>query len=66
MSLKGFHVLFILLAVLCTLGFAAWCFLLGQDVAGGRAMGFFSGILGLGLACYGVWFVRKKADRLIL
>lgn len=57
--------LFIVLAVLCTLGFAAWCLLTTYEFPGVREMGYGSGILGLGLSIYGIWFVYKKAGKLI-
>lgn len=65
MSLKGFHVLFIILSVLCTLGFAAWCFLTPYEFPGVRTTGYVSGALGVGLSLYGAWFVWKKAGKLI-
>ena len=64
MSLKHFHVVFIALAILCSLGFAAWALLVPAPQAGIRSLGWFSGVLGVGLAIYGVWFLRK-ARRII-
>lgn len=68
MSLKSFHVFFIVLAVLSSLGFAVWTFTKGgAEVASGLgAMGIFSGLAGVGLAVYGVWFVVCKSGRLIV
>lgn len=65
MSLKAFHVVFILLSILCTVGFAAWAMV--EDDAGLllRGAGVFSGILGVALAGYGYWFVTRKAGRII-
>ena len=60
MSLKHFHILFILLAVLCTLVFAAWALLLPGMGAGIRGMGWFSGALGIFLLGYGGWFLKKS------
>ena len=69
MSLKGFHIVFIFLAVLVSLLFGAWA--LGTDAgrsAGVLVMwsGISSGILGVALAGYGVWFVKKKAGKIII
>jgi high-affinity Fe2+/Pb2+ permease len=68
MSLKHFHVVFILLAVACSLGFALWSFLgAGSHLEEGvRIAGVLSGICGAGLACYGVWFLTKKSKSIII
>ncbi|MFV1994995.1 MAG: hypothetical protein ACC661_06130 [Verrucomicrobiales bacterium] len=69
MSLKVFHVFFIVLSVLCTLGFAAWVMLAPQDEAtetGLHFAGAISAVLGLGLAIYGYWFVTRKASDIIV
>lgn len=59
MSLKHFHVLFIVLAAAFCLAFAAWALTgLGRTVEI-RGMGAFSAVLGVGLAVYGVYFFRK-------
>ncbi len=64
MSLKHFHILFIVVAALFCLAFGAWA-LLARDVESAiRGMGMFSVALGLALAGYGVWF-RKKSRRVI-
>lgn len=64
MSLRGFHVLFISLAVLCTVGFALWTLFSGADSNTGavRIVGMISGFAGLGLGIYGVWFYKKKLN----
>lgn len=66
MSLKGFHILFIVLAILCMTGFAAWTFLADGNGALLRAAGVASGALGVALTFYGYWFVTKKSKRLII
>ena len=68
MSLKSFHIFFIAMAVLSSLGFCVWAFTLGGAAPGSAIglMGIGSGVLGVGLAIYGVWFVVKKARQLIL
>jgi hypothetical protein len=68
MSLKSFHVFFIVLAVLSSLGFALWAFTRGgAELASGLgATGVFSALMGVALAVYGVWFVVYKSGRLIV
>ncbi|MBL9154871.1 MAG: hypothetical protein JNK37_20490 [Verrucomicrobiales bacterium] len=64
MSLKHFHVLFIVLAALFCLAFGAWALLVAGQGAEVRGMGIFSIILGGILAYYGAYFF-KKARRII-
>ena len=61
MSLKAFHVFFVIVSTLSALGFGAWA--IGDYLRTGR-----SGVLALGvlsfvaaalLVWYGLWFVRK-------
>ena len=68
MSLKSFHIFFIVMAVLSSLGFSAWAFTAGDAATteGLRLMGIGSGAIGVALAVYGVWFVVKKSGRLIV
>ena len=61
MSLKAFHIFFIVLAVLLSAGCAAWGFASGMAPAFGLTC---SG-LAAALLIYGVWFV-KKSRKLIL
>ncbi len=66
MSLKTFHVFFIVIAALLSLGFCAWTFLASGGVAQDmRAGGIASGVIGLALAGYGFWFVSVKYARMI-
>jgi len=63
MSLKGFHILFIILAFLCSAGFWAWA-VLDADRAtelGITTMGNFSGSLAIVLFFYGIWFAAVKS-----
>ncbi len=69
MSLKEFHPFFIFLAALFSVAFAGWVFFSGDEQMEGmviRVSGAFSGLLGVVLAVYGVWFVRKKAPKLFV
>jgi cytochrome c biogenesis protein CcdA len=57
MSIKIIHILFITVASLFTLGFAAWVFATGRVE---KWMGIVSGIAGIALVIYGVAFIRKS------
>ncbi len=63
MSLKGFHILFIVLAFLCSVGFWAWAVLNVERAAemGAVALGNLSGSLAIALLAYGLWFVIRKS-----
>jgi O-antigen ligase len=66
MSLKGFHILFIVLAFLCSAGFWAWV-VLDADRAtelGVRTLGNLSGSLAIALFFYGLWFVIVKSKKI--
>ncbi|MEQ1851113.1 MAG: hypothetical protein ABMA01_05910 [Chthoniobacteraceae bacterium] len=61
MSLKIFHIFFIIVSTLLCAGVAWWC--MSNDVA--RGYGYlFAGVAAL-LPVYGVWFLRKTS-KLIL
>ncbi len=68
MSLKSFHIVFIVLATLSLLGFALWAFTRGatEHGSGLGIMGGISALAGLTLAVYGVWFIVRKSGRLIV
>ncbi len=61
MSLKSFHIFFIVISVLCCLGFGAWAIL--DFVTTGAATNLFLGSVSLlfsvVLVGYGFWFLRK-------
>lgn len=59
MSLKQFHIVFIVLAVLTSVGFSVWAFTRYQADTGVLLMGGVSAVAALGLAVYGVWFLKK-------
>ena len=68
MSLKGFHVVFIIFSTLLALGIGAWC--VWVDLVEGApiylAGAICSFVVALALVVYGVWFYRKmKRLRLI-
>ena len=61
MSLKAFHIVFIVFSMALTLGFGVWA---TRDFS--QSGSFVHLLLGMGsfigsvvLACYGVWFLRK-------
>lgn len=63
MSLKGFHILFIVLAFLCSAGFWGWTVLDAERAQelGVVAVGNFSGSLAIALFVYGIWFAAVKS-----
>jgi hypothetical protein len=68
MSLRGFHIVFIVFSTLLALGTGGWC--IWVDLVEGAPV-FLAGAVGsflaaIGLIVYGVWFYRKmKRLRLI-
>jgi hypothetical protein len=61
MSLKGFHIVFIVFSTLLALGIGAWCIWVnlveGESVYLAGAI--FSFVTAVALIVYGVWFYRK-------
>ena len=61
MSLKGFHIVFIVFSTLLALGCGAWCIWInlveGAPVFIAGAIASF--IVAIALVVYGVWFYRK-------
>jgi hypothetical protein len=61
MSLKGFHIVFIIFSTLLALGIGAWCIWVnlveGEPVYLAGAI--FSFLAAVALMVYGVWFYRK-------
>jgi hypothetical protein len=68
MSLRGFHIVFIVFSTLLALGVGGWC--IWVDLVEGAPV-FLAGavcsfVVAIGLIVYGVWFYRKmKRLRLI-
>jgi hypothetical protein len=56
MSLKAFHVIFIILATLLAAGCALWAYV-NQAAA---AFGIISAIVAVTLVIYGIWFLKKS------
>ena len=68
MSLKGFHIVFIIFSTLLALGIGAWC--VWVDLVEGASIylagAICSFVVAVALVVYGVWFYRKmKRLRLI-
>lgn len=57
MSLRIFHLFFIVVSVLLAFGMAAWGWGQGADQ---RVLTAVCAVLGVALTVYGVWFVRRK------
>lgn len=67
MSLKAFHIFFIAMSIVITLGFAAWVWFgaPSDEKSSLSLMAGASGVLGLGLIGYGFHFIRKSRDIII-
>ncbi len=68
MSLRAFHIVFIVLSILIAAGFAAWVWLGGagpEAGAGIKVMGTLSAVLSVGLVFYGVYFIRNSKHIII-
>jgi hypothetical protein len=61
MSLKGFHIFFIVLSILLSIGCAAWSFVNGVALA----FGIGSCVTAVGLIAYGIYFVRKSRTLIV-
>ena len=57
MSLKAFHILFITLSVIVTLGFGIWS--LRSETSGSPTIGILSIVASVALVIYGVLFLQK-------
>ena len=61
MSLKGFHIVFIIFSTLLALGIGAWC--IWVDLVEGASIylagAICSFVVAVALVVYGVWFYRK-------
>jgi hypothetical protein len=61
MSLKGFHIFFIVLSIMLAAGCAAWSFVNGVALV----FGVMSCLTGVGLGIYGVYFIRKSRKLIV-
>ena len=61
MSLKNFHIIFILVCLVLSAGFGFWCLGTepGKSVEGSLFMGIASIAAAAGLVIYGLFFVKK-------
>ncbi len=65
MSLKYFHLIFIALSIITTVGFGVWALNVQGLPSGFKAMGWFSLFLGGVLCWYGVRFLKKSKSIII-
>jgi hypothetical protein len=68
MSLKGFHIMFLIFAVMTALGFYAWTLAFLDDAAALDVVGVgeLSGGSGVVLLGYTIWFVARKAKTITI
>jgi hypothetical protein len=68
MSLKAFHIFFIVVSIALAVGFGVWCFRDYSRSGDGvnLALGVASFIGSVSLAWYGVWFLRKLKNESFL
>ena len=67
MSLKSFHIFFLVLAILMDLGVLAYAIWGENSVARElQSYGVGLGAIALALIVYTVWFIRKKAPKIIV
>ena len=64
MSLKTFHVFFVIVSVLCALGFGAWAVsdYLRTGSSGVLVLAILAFAAAVALVWYGLWFLRKLKD----
>jgi len=64
MSLKTFHVFFVIVSVLCALGFGAWAVSdwLRTGSGGALLLAILAFLAAAALVWYGFWFLRKLKD----
>lgn len=68
MSLKHFHVVFLVFAILCDAGFWLWMHFMPEDAALAGAMPLkpYVGLLCVALLFYCVWYLVKKMRTIIV
>ena len=65
MSLKLFHIFFIVLSVLISVGFGLWALLVNGLPEGFRSMGVVSLLCGVSLVIYGIRFLKKSKSIIV-
>lgn len=67
MSLKHFHLVFLVFAILCDAGFWLWMHFMPEeaDKAGAAPLKNYAGLLCLTLLVYAVWYIGKKMRTII-
>lgn len=68
MSLKYFHIIFLVLAILCDAGFWLWLHFAPEDAARAGALGMkpYAGIVCVGLLVYLLWYLVKKMRSIVV
>jgi high-affinity Fe2+/Pb2+ permease len=67
MSLKAFHIFFLVIAILFDLGLLAYAYFGDNSVTRElQSYGVGLGIIALALIAYTVWFIRRKAPKIIV
>lgn len=68
MSLKHFHIVFIILAILCDGGFWLWTRMMPEQAEriGAVGLGWIAGWTSLALVAYGIWYVVKKCKTIVV
>ena len=68
MSLKHFHVVFLVFAILCDAAFWLWLQFMPEDAAaaGAAPLKNYAGLLCLALVAYGLWYLLKKMRTIIV
>jgi hypothetical protein len=61
MSLKGFHLFFIFLSILLSVGCAVWAFANGVE----RPFGIVACVVAGALVIYGIYFIRKTRKLIV-
>ena len=61
MGLRNFHIFFIVISTIMSVGFGFWCFLsdAGRELYGSWAIGAISLLAAVALVIYGIRFVKK-------
>ncbi len=66
MSLKAFHIIFIIISVILFVSVAVWALVLTTEQSTGvKVLGIASVICATGLSVYGVYFVKKAKNIIV-